>query len=227
MTPALFISGSHTDIGKTYVSVALIRAARSAGLKVRALKPIVSGFDETDWSESDPGRLIAALGQPATPEALTAMSPWRYAAPQSPPLAAKLEGKAIVLAEVAAWCRARMAEPGCDLTVIEGVGGLMSPLTDRETGLDLMVALGVPSVLVTGSYLGAISHGLTALTAARATGVRISGVVVSESAMGDAPFLPTVAAIEAFSDVSVYSAARNAPLEFAGELVRRRIWAPE
>ncbi len=218
---AIFIAGSHTDVGKTYVSAALIRAARRAGLKVRALKPVVSGFDETDWAQSDPGRLLAALSAAPEAAALAAMSPWRYAAPQSPPLAAKLEAKAIVLADVAAWCRARMAEPGADLTVIEGVGGLMSPLTERETGLDLMTALAIPAVLVTGSYLGAISHGLTALAAARGAGVDIRALVASESPQNDAPFAPTLEALDAFSGLPVIAAWRDAADDFADELLRR------
>lgn len=218
---AIFIAGSHTDVGKTYVSAALIRAARRAGMTVRALKPVVSGFDETDWAQSDPGRLLAALSAAPEAAALAAMSPWRYAAPQSPPLAAKLEGKSIVLADVAAWCRARMAEPGADLTVIEGVGGLMSPLTERETGLDLMTALAIPAVLVTGSYLGAISHGLTALAAARGAGLDIRALVASESPQNDAPFAPTIEALDAFSGLPVIGARRDAGDDFADELLRR------
>lgn len=218
---SIFIAGAHTDVGKTYVSAALIRAARRAGMKVRALKPVVSGFDETDWAESDPGRLLAALGEAPTPEALGAMSPWRYVAPQSPPLAARLQGQEIVLTDVAAWCRARMAEPGADLTVLEGVGGLMSPLTERETGLDLMTALAIPAVLVTGTYLGAISHALTALAAARAAGVRIIAIVASESPTNDAPFAPTLEALEAFSGLPVIAARRDAGDNFADELLRR------
>lgn len=217
---SIFIAGSHTDVGKTYVTAALIRAARRAGMTVRALKPVVSGFDETDWSESDPGRLLAALGEAPTAEALAAMSPWRFTAPQSPPLAAKLEGKSIDLAEVAAWCRARLAEPGADLTVIEGVGGLMSPLTERETGLDLMTALAIPAVLVTGSYLGAISHGLTALAAARGAGVDIRALVASESPTHDAPFAPTLEALEAFSGLPVIAAWRDAWDDFADGILR-------
>ena len=60
----IFVSGAHTDVGKTHVACALIRAARAEGLTVEALKPVVSGFSPADWADSDPGRLLAALGEP-------------------------------------------------------------------------------------------------------------------------------------------------------------------
>ena len=195
MSPrAVFVAGAHTDVGKTYAACALIRTARAQGLTVEALKPVVSGFDPTDWEDSDPGRLLAALDRPLTPETLDAISPLRFRAPLSPPMAARLEGRALSLEALVHVCRAKMAETKADLLVVEGVGGLMSPVSSTATGLDLMVALNIPTVLVGGAYLGAISHTLTALAAARAAGVAISCVVVSQSADPNAPdFAQTVA----------------------------------
>ena len=70
MSPrTLFVAGAHTEIGKTFVAAALLRAARASGLIVEVLKPVVSGFDAADWAESDPGRLLAASGSPLTDEA--------------------------------------------------------------------------------------------------------------------------------------------------------------
>jgi len=86
---ALFIAGAHTDVGKTYAACALIAAARAQGLSVEAFKPAVSGIDPADWAESDPGRLLAALGRPLTPANLEAMSPLRFTAALSPPMAAR------------------------------------------------------------------------------------------------------------------------------------------
>lgn len=188
---AIFVAGAHTDVGKTHVACALIRAARSAGRSVSALKPVVSGFDRTDWADSDPGRLLAALGRAPSEAALDAISPWRFTAPLAPPMAARREGRALRLAEIAAFCRDRL--DGADLTLVEGVGGLMSPIADDATGLELMMALGLPAVLVGGSYLGAISHTLTALETTRGWGLVVRTVVVSESASPDAPdFAETV-----------------------------------
>ncbi|THD62159.1 dethiobiotin synthase [Phenylobacterium sp.] len=183
----VFVAGAHTDVGKTFVACALIQTARAAGLSVEALKPVASGFDAADWGESDPGRLLAALGRPATDADLDRITPWRFAAPLAPPMAARTEGRSLPLESLTGLCAERIAETRADLFIIEGVGGLMSPLADGATGLDLMLALGLPAVLVGGSYLGAMSHTLTALEVLRARGQTVTCVVVSEDGHADAP----------------------------------------
>ncbi|HEX7760781.1 MAG TPA: dethiobiotin synthase, partial [Caulobacteraceae bacterium] len=199
-----------------YVACALIRAARRRGLTVDALKPLVSGFDENDWSGSDPDRLIDALGWPKTADTLAALSPWRYRAPLSPPMAAALEGASLDFEDAVRACRRRVFETTAELMVVEGVGGLMSPITQDHTGLDLMAALAIPAVLVCGSYLGSISHTLTALAAARARDVDVRVLVVSESAAADAPFQATVdSLIRLAAPVKVLTARRNGDMAFA------------
>jgi dethiobiotin synthetase len=179
--PTLIVTGVGTDIGKTYVSAAIIEALRDNGVAVDAFKPVLSGYDAAEAEASDAGVLLAALGRPVTPEEIEAISPFRYAAPVSPPLAAAREGRSIRFAEVAGACRERMADAGRALLLIEGAGGVMSPLSDGATVLDLIEALAVPVVLVTGTYLGAISHTLTAVEVMRRRGVTIRAVVVNES----------------------------------------------
>jgi dethiobiotin synthetase len=205
---AIFVTGSHTDVGKTHVACALLVAAHARGLSVEAFKPLVSGFDPDDWSQSDPGRLITALGQPLTPAALEAMSPVRLTAPLSPPMAARLEARRLDLAEIVRSCQARLGTPA-DLLVIEGVGGVMSPITEDATGLDLMGALRLPAVLVGGAYLGAISHTLTALEVIRARGLPLAAVVVSQNADGP-DFGETVESVRTFAHgVPVVAAPRE------------------
>jgi len=181
---SLFVAGTGTDIGKTHVACALIRAVLARGLSVDAFKPVVSGFDPADPEASDPGRLAQALGEPA---ALTRISPRRYRAPLAPNLAARLEAETLRLEDLVADCEKRLARADRDLLLIEGAGGVMSPLTDTATNLDLMVALDLPILLVAGSYLGTISHVLTALEVIRTRGLTVSGIVMSESQ--DAPDL--------------------------------------
>ena len=219
MSPrGIFIAGAHTDVGKTHVACELIRAARSEGLKVDALKPVVSGFDPGDWAASDSGRLLAALDRAHTLDALEAMSPWRFAAPLAPPMAAKLEGRALPLAPMAEFCLASIAASEADLMLVEGVGGLMSPIADAATGLDLMDVLDLPSLLVGGAYLGAISHLLTAIETLRGRGRPPLALVVSQSADPHAPnFADTVAAISEFAGgLEVIAAPRLGPTNWAG-----------
>ncbi|MGH6966296.1 MAG: dethiobiotin synthase, partial [Phenylobacterium sp.] len=177
---SLFVAGAHTDIGKTFVACGLIRAARAAGLNVEALKPVASGFDPADWAGSDPGRLLQALGRPLDDDELQRITPWRFDAPLAPPMAARLEGRNLPLGPIVEVCRNRLSGSRADLFVIEGVGGLMSPLADAATGLDLMTALELPALLVGGGYLGAISHTLTALEVLRARGQSVVAVVLSQ-----------------------------------------------
>jgi dethiobiotin synthetase len=186
--PALFVTGTGTDIGKTYVSCALIRALKAKGALVDAFKPVVSGFDPKDAAGSDPARLAAALGDPG---AVFRIAPRRYRAPLSPNIAARLEGQTLVLDDMVIDAVARAAELRDGLLLVEGAGGVMSPLTDGETNLDMIAALGAPVLLVAGSYLGTISHVLTALVTLRAAKAQVAAVVMSESL--DAPDLAQTA----------------------------------
>lgn len=200
MSRRLFIAGAHTDVGKTYAACAILRAARKAGRSVAALKPVVSGFDAGDWTESDPGRLLAALGRPQTMAELDAISPLRFTAALSPPMAARLEDVHLRLAKLEDFCRQRLATSTADLVLVEGVGGVMSPIAEDATGLDLMISLGLPSVLVGGSYLGGISHTLTAIETLRARGLAIEAVVISQDGDPNAPdFDQTVESVAAFA----------------------------
>nr|WP_232792903.1 dethiobiotin synthase [Caulobacter hibisci] len=201
----MFVAGTGTDIGKTHVACALIRALKARGVAVDAFKPVVSGFDPEAPAASDPARLAEALGDPA---ALPRISPRRYRAPLAPNLAARLEGDTLALEDLAADCRAALAGDH-ELMLVEGAGGVMSPLTDEATNLDLIAALDLPVLLIAGSYLGTISHVLTALVALRARNVAIAAIVMSESL--DAPDLfQTADALRAFErETPIFLAPRD------------------
>ncbi len=184
----LFVTATGTEIGKTLVTAALCHELRAAGRPVRALKPVLSGYDPAALAESDPGVLLASLGEAVTAEAVSAdavaaIAPWRFAAPLSPDMAAAREGRRLDLAEIVAWCRAAAGEP----LLIEGIGGAMVPLDDEHTVLDWIAALGAPALVVAGSYLGTISHTLTTLAAIRGRGVPVAGLVISESPESPVP----------------------------------------
>jgi dethiobiotin synthetase len=183
----VFVAGAHTEIGKTHAACGLLRAAREAGWSVDALKPVVSGFDERDWRESDPGRLLSAMGCELTAPALARLSPWRFAAPLAPPMAARTEGRDLPVGPVIDFCRDRIARCDDRLMVAEGVGGLMSPIADGATSLDLLEALDAHCLLVGGAYLGALSHTLTALDVLRTRGRSPAAVLISQDASPDAP----------------------------------------
>ncbi len=196
---AIFITATGTDVGKTYVAASLIGHFRRMGRVVEAIKPVVSGFDPAHVAESDPGVLLRALGAPVSAEAAERISPWRFRAPLSPDLAARQEGRAIDVDAVIEFCQGAV-ERRRDLLLIEGVGGIMVPLDGERTVLDVMMALRLPLILVTGSYLGTISHTLTALDSLFRRDLDILAVIVSETAGSTVPLDETVAAIARFAE---------------------------
>ena len=185
---AVFVAGAGTEIGKTYVTASLTRALRAQDCAVSTLKPLASGvppFGDPAFRESDTAILLDAQGMPLTAETVEACSPWRFAAPLSPDLAAAREGRSLSLSELVSWCEARLQGAATEtIIVIEGVGGLMSPVTSEATGLDWLEALALPTILVSGSYLGAISHALTAAETLRCHGQRL--LATSSSAKASA-----------------------------------------
>lgn len=210
---ALFVAGAGTGIGKTYVTAALTRALRAEGRAVRALKPLASGVPPLDapaFAESDTALLLEAQGFPVTVETVAACSPWRFAAPLAPDLAAAREGRSLALADLVAWCEVQV-EDFSGTVLIEGVGGLMSPVTAEATGLDWLRALRLPALLVSGSYLGAISHALTAVETLRLHAVPLVGVAVCESPDAPAPVEVVAEAISRRIAAPVVCVARNGP----------------
>lgn len=194
---ALYVAGAHTDIGKTHVACALIRAARAHGVSCDVFKPVLSGFDPARWEESDAGRLLDALGRGRAD--LDAISPLRFAAPLAPPLAARREGVRLEMADILDRCRTWLAESPAQLKLLEGAGGLMSPIAEDGTALDLPERLALPSILVGGAYLGAVSHMLTALEVMRTRRLPVLALVVSQDADARAPdFAETVELVRKF-----------------------------
>lgn len=186
MRRTVAIAGSGTDVGKTWVACRLLEDLRARGVRVVPRKPVVSGVNDDDVGSSDTDRLLAAAALPHS--ARDVVSPWRFRAPLAPNAAARLEGVTLSLDAVVAACA---VDGEADVVVIETAGGVMSPLTDSSTQLDLLRAVAAPVVLVVeGSYLGWISHTLTALLALEHAGLTVLAIVVNHGEV--APLSPFV-----------------------------------
>ena len=194
---AYFVTATGTDVGKTFVTAGLIRHLRGAGQSVSALKPVVSGFDLATAALSDPGVLLNALDEQLAPEAFERLSPWRFAAPLSPDMAASREDRVIDFDALVAFCREAIARQQGTL-FIEGVGGAMVPLDTQHTVLDWMAALKLPLILVTGSYLGTISHTLTALDVLAHRKLKVAAIVLNDTP-SDIPLDETAATLARFA----------------------------
>lgn len=177
---AIFVTGAGTDVGKTFVAGGLVTELRRRGRAVAAFKPLASGFDPAQPQASDPGALLTALGQPISPTNLDRIAPFRYRAALAPDIAAAAEGKSVDFDAVVAFARQAIAV--AEFVIIEGVGGVMSPITEQHTVIDWIAALGIPALLVTGTYLGAQTHVLTALAALQRRSIAVHAVIASETA---------------------------------------------
>ena len=177
---AIFITSTGTDIGKTFVAAGLIRHLRAAGYAVDALKPVATGFDPAALDASDPGMLLSALGRPITPAEIERIAPWRFTAPLSPDMAARRESRALNFETLVDFSRHAIAAHSGTL-LIEGIGGIMVPLDETHTVLDWMAALSIPILMVTGSYLGSLSHTLTGLDVLTRRDLAIKAIIVNET----------------------------------------------
>lgn len=172
----LLIVGTDTGVGKTLVSCALARLARGRGLDVRAIKPVESGCPSDASPEEDGVRLAAAAEQTAPAAALE-----RLRRPLAPPQAADDEGRELALQP---WLEAieRIAQRPL---LIEGAGGLLSPLTWQHTALDLARAIGAEALVVAADRLGGQSQTLLVCRALAGAGVPLSGVIWSAPEVAD------------------------------------------
>jgi dethiobiotin synthetase len=178
----LFITGTDTGVGKTYVGGLVARALRRTGHSVGVYKPAASGCRLVD------GRLISddavALWDAAgRPGALAMVCPQVFAAPLAPHLAAKAEGRTLdprlLRRGLEVW-RGR-----CDVVLVEGAGGLLSPLGDDESVADLAWDLGFPLLIVARNALGTINHTLQTLVVASVYRGRldVTGIVLNHPSL--------------------------------------------
>lgn len=173
----LFVTGTDTDVGKTVFSAALICVLRELGFKVDALKPLASGcrLAESPRSDEDATLLWRALGG-AVP--LEKISLYRFQAPLAPTMAARLEGVNVDRELIRETIR-RRAE-SVDWLVVEGAGGLLSPLVDGWTFADLAAELGAAMVVVVASRLGAINQACLTFEVAQGRGIPLVGYILNE-----------------------------------------------
>ncbi len=178
MTSILFITGTGTEVGKTYVASQIAQQLFASGVRVGVYKPVASGcrMVEGELVSDDAVALWEAAGRPLL---LDAVCPQRFAAPLAPNVAAALEGKSVDVELLARGIE--VWRDACDILLVEGAGGLMSPLADDYFNADLAMDLGCPVVIVAANRLGVINDTLqTAITASvYRDGLDVAGVVLN------------------------------------------------
>lgn len=179
MTHRWAIVGTDTGVGKTLVTASLLAALRARGTAALALKPVESGsIGHQGQRLGEDGLLFARTA--GVEAALTGL--YRLKAPLSPSLAARLEGVSIEIPTLCAWVQA-LELPGSPL-LVEGVGGLMSPLNDSETGLDLLLALKpTHTFLVSRNRLGTLSQVLVHARVLQQAGISVTAAILTPGEM--------------------------------------------
>ena len=168
----LFITGTDTEVGKTRFSCAVIRTLREKIERVAAYKPVASGGE--DEKASDAYLLWEATGRLGS---MKMVCPQSFVAPLAPPLAAALENREVDRELLEKGARDWRGQ--CDFLVVEGAGGLLSPLTFESTNADLAKQIGWPIVIVVADRLGAVNQSLLAFEAASSRNLVIAAIVLN------------------------------------------------
>lgn len=181
--PRVMVTGTDTDVGKTFVSAALLKVWQGLGINVGAYKPAVSGCEFNSVGQpvwNDVEVLYEALGQRFPRERVC---PQSFSAPLAPPFAAEVEQRLIndrLLIDGASWW-----ENQVDLLLVEGAGGLLSPLSSTGSNADLASELDLPLIIVARLGLGTINHTLLTVEAAERRGLQILGIVLNDGQGGE------------------------------------------
>lgn len=178
--PGLFITGTNTEVGKTYVAAMIARSLVKQGCRVGVYKPVASGCDTQDDSlvAEDAQFLWEAAGRPGD---FDRVCPQRYAEPLAPPQAAAAEGKTVdgelLRTGIEYW------REQSELVLVEGAGGLMSPLSATDVNADLAVDLGLPLVVVSSNELGTINSTLQTIITARSVApeLPLAGIILNQT----------------------------------------------
>jgi dethiobiotin synthetase len=169
-----FVTAVDTGVGKTVVAAAIAAALRADGVRVAACKPVVTGLDDAPVPGVPADHVLLAQCTGQQPQDVT---PVTFGPAVSPHLAAELAGTALVAEALTAHVRAVGA--AADAIVVEGVGGLLVPLTRDWSVRDFAVALGLPLVIVARPGLGTINHTLLTVEAARAAGLDVRTIIMN------------------------------------------------
>ncbi|RTL52672.1 MAG: dethiobiotin synthase [Rhodocyclaceae bacterium] len=170
---AFFITGTDTEIGKTFVTCTLLRRYAAAGVRAVGMKPVAAGLDGHGHNE-DVEQLIAAAPMPAD-RAL--INPYAFKRAIAPHLAAAEEGRDIRFAPIHAALGELRKQ--AEVVLVEGVGGFRVPLGPEGDSADLAQTLGLPVILVVGLRLGCINHALLTVEAIAARGLPLAGWVAN------------------------------------------------
>jgi len=222
MGEGIFITGTDTGVGKTYVAAGIARGLKRSGVDVGVMKPAESGC-KSRAGRLVPGDALKLMRSAGIRDSLDLVNPYRFKRPLAPSLAAEIARKEIDPEKIiSAYQRLALRH---DFMIVEGAGGIMVPLWQDFTYLDLARAFGLPVVIVARPGLGTINHTLLTISALQHGGLTVSGVVLSytrETRAGLAektnPFV-----IEKLSGIPVWDVLSHGSRKFTSILVHLKL----
>jgi dethiobiotin synthetase len=174
--PGLFITGTDTGVGKTVIAAAIAGWFTRRGSRTAVCKIAATGCEHRrEGLVSPDAELLAFCADAAFP--LEVICPIRYVEPLAPAVAAERANQPLKWSALQASLDTMTARS--DVIIVEGVGGIMVPMDDRHTVLDVARELGLPTVVVARPGLGTINHTLLTVSALRGAGVKVAGVVIN------------------------------------------------
>jgi dethiobiotin synthetase len=174
---ALFVTGTDTGVGKTFVALALTSAWREAGLRVGIMKPCETGCEVPAGEEGElfPADASLLLRESRSALSIDEVCPFRFCAPMAPAEAAALEGGSFSIEKAVEFFR--QIRRSHDVSLVEGAGGLLVPYEGERTAADLASAMDLPLLIVSRIGLGTINHTWLTVECARARGLEVLGIV--------------------------------------------------
>jgi dethiobiotin synthetase len=181
MKQGIFVTGTDTGIGKTLVAAGIVRWLRKQWIDVVPMKPVQTGAEKQGglFIAPDLEFILAASGLQPDSDEKRMMAPYLYEPACSPHLAGRLAGRYPDISVIQKYADIILRQRR--KLVVEGAGGILVPLNEKETMLDLMKALGFPVVLVSRIGLGSINHALLSINTLKAAGIGLVGVVFNQS----------------------------------------------
>ena len=203
----LFVTGTDTGVGKTFVTCGIASVLRTRGHCVGVMKPVETGCG--GGLARRPADALALREAAGSTLPLDRICPYQLDAPLAPDVAARLERTRIDPAVIAEAFRA--IDNDHDVTLVEGAGGLLVPIVERYTMADLAHGLELPLLVVVDSKLGAINHTLLTLEAAATRGLTVQGYVLNHAAAADEAAATNASVLQRCTDVPCLGVVRWAP----------------
>ena len=174
---SLFVTGTDTDVGKTCVSASIVKNLRDMGIDVGVMKPFASGYKKNSSSLPQDVEILMKYSDSHDPTDL--INPYFFEIPTSPYDASKILGQKISLQKITdAYDKLLLSH---DLVIVEGIGGLMTPITRNYFVSNLISELDIDTIIVTGSKLGTVNHTMLTYEHCKQMHLKLKGFVVNQT----------------------------------------------